>query len=1067
MNRNPSRLTPRPVGLPGLTLLLLFLLLLQWTVAPAPAQTWNILDTHPGTVTGSALDLSRMNDAPAGKYGWATIDADGDILFEGNPNAKVRFYGANIPTFMTHPQVDALTDRLAAMGYNVARIMGHDIMESWQQGIFQTPTSTDPTLLAFNTASLEQLDYLFASLKKKGIYVQMDLFTSFQFSSIPSLNAYGQSPGFLFPFLDDAYYLWQKETEMYLSHVNQYTHVALKDDPMVIGMCPWNEALLPNLAKPNSTLSPLLLTQFNTFLTGKGRATVSAFPITTTTDYWSLPSSSTTDSLTEFYTEKTVAVYNRMKQYLQNTLQVKCLVDGLNYLHSPLTNYWRNQVTDAYDMHLYYQWDIGTVTPGSGNYVYNPTSYPMLSDTFATGKYVGSYPYLSLNQEYLKPVFLTEFHDVFPNPGRDQAALFASTIGAFQGWDDINHFCFQRPDDGLTDFRVGAFNEFSMAADPIVLMSEYQGVLAFRASQLKQAPPRFVIVRDKSACGKKGDSRWENAGMANLGYLSYMYNTVTVYVDAPTVPVAVYKISASTSQASVASGILPSANLVPITSTLTSLQAAQKCIDALSATDPVENAIKTMQQAGLNQNKLVSETGEIVFDLTNRCYTVNSPRMIAAAGTLNGAAFAFSNAQASATTTIAKGTLFAASLDGQPMASSGRLVVINTTDAKFTGSQNVALNDGPGNYSYTVPAGTVSSTTPNLLLYTTGDFQLATTLSPASFTAYRIGMNGARLGTLPIVTTGNQLSVNFDTGSGFAFELIANPIPSPALSTTATVKVIVDNDSANNGPNASVSRSGSWSTSSSLPNYYATNYHYAVSTGGGANTTRWTPTLPQEGNYQVYYRIPDGNSARATNALLTVHYADGTRATRINEQPVPGGNWILMGTYHFLPGSTGYVELSDAGTTSGTYLIADAVAFVLPASIVVDNTAATQTGTWTASTTNTGYYGTNYLYTTSGTGSAKLRWTPTITTAGRYNVYCRLPNGDATRLSAANFTVAYTGGQTQSVPVNEQPAQGGNWVLLGTYSFAAGTTGYVELNNSGTEPFVIGDAIAFIAADTP
>ena len=47
-------------------------------------------------------------------------------------------------------------------------------------------------------------------------------------------------------------------------------------------------------------------------------------------------------------------------------------------------------------------------------------------------------------------------------------------------------------------------------------------------------------------------------------------------------------------------------------------------IDALSSADPVESAIKIRKQAALSDNKLVSETGELTFDLTNQRYTVDT-----------------------------------------------------------------------------------------------------------------------------------------------------------------------------------------------------------------------------------------------------------------------------------------------------------------------------------------------------------------------------------------------------------------------------------------------------------
>lgn len=819
-----------------------------------------------------------MNDAPAGKYGWATIDSDGDLQFTGQPGVKLRFYGANISTFMTHAQTDAVVNRLAGMGYNVVRVMAHDIMESWSLGIFNIPTTTNTNSLTFNTTSLDQLDYLFSRLKAKGIYVQMDVFTSFKLDSIPELANYGQSASLLLPLLPEAYSFWKKSVQMYLTHVNPYTNLALKDDPMVIGMCTWNENLLAGLASPNATCSTLLLNQYNAFLATKSISPVTTFPINSgTPNFWCSMSSTDSTCLAEFYSQKTVDRFTAMKSYLKNTLGVQCLVMGMNYLHSPLTNYWRSQGSDAYEMHHYYQWDVRTGGVGSGYYVYNPVTYRMLSDIFALidTKACNTYPFLSLNQEYLKPFFLTEFHDVFPNPGRDQTALFVSSIGAFQGWDDLNRFCLGSATAGDTDRRVGAFGEFNMSADPIVLMSEYQGVLAFRTGNIKAAAPRFVIVRDKTYCKSNGNARWESPGTSNLCYLSYLYNTQNVYADTGTTSPLIYKITSSLSKSDIAQGIIPSANLVPITSTMSFLQAAQACISSLSDSDSTESAIKTMQQSYLNQSKLISETGEIVFDISNSVLTVNTPCVAAAAGTLNNAQFAFGQANLTISSTTTKGTLFAASLDKKPIGQSAHVLVINTTDAKATGATVEPLNDGTNDVGYRIVNATYSNaiptaSDPNLVLLATGGITYSTTINPLAFTAYRVGMNGARLSTIPFTSKGSQLSLGFDTSSGYAIELVSAPVftdsdvGGPTLAGSASYNMVTDTYTVT-GSGADV-----WNAADQL-NYYSR----TVSGNSIVSVARITTLTNAGGLSRVGIMLRDSTSTSAANAYIQIGATSG------------------------------------------------------------------------------------------------------------------------------------------------------------------------------------------------
>ncbi|WP_282942331.1 hypothetical protein [Paenibacillus sp. RC67] len=58
------------------------------------------------------------------------------------------------------------------------------------------------------------------------------------------------------------------------------------------------------------------------------------------------------------------------------------------------------------------------------------------------------------------------------------------------------------------------------------------------------------------------------------------------------------------------------------------------------------------------------------------------------------------------------------------------------------------------------------------------------------------------------------------------------------------------------------------------------------------------------------------------------------------------------------------------------------------------------------------------------------------------------------------FTVYYSGG-SQTVTV-DKTTDNGAWVFLGTYPFAAGDSGYVELTNKANKSRVVGDAMMWV-----
>ena len=101
--------------------------------------------------------------------------------------------------------------------------------------------------------------------------------------------------------------------------------------------------------------------------------------------------------------------------------------------------------------------------------------------------------------------------------------------------------------------------------------------------------------------------------------------------------------------------------------------------------------------------------------------------------------------------------------------------------------------------------------------------------------------------------------------------------------------------------------------------------------------------------------------------------------------------------------------------------------------------------------------------TTGGAIDGTATWRPNITQAGEYKVYAKW-NSNPYRSKSVTYTIYYNDG-TDSVPVTvDQTANGGDWYLLDTLNFNAGTSCYVELSNDApannpSANWVIADAI--------
>lgn len=114
----------------------------------------------------------------------------------------------------------------------------------------------------------------------------------------------------------------------------------------------------------------------------------------------------------------------------------------------------------------------------------------------------------------------------------------------------------------------------------------------------------------------------------------------------------------------------------------------------------------------------------------------------------------------------------------------------------------------------------------------------------------------------------------------------------------------------------------------------------------------------------------------------------------------------------------------------------------------------------TGSNPNYPYFGTNYRFTGPGNGSRQAIFTPTLPEAGTYEVFVWFFTSPASGTNVPH-TVNFSGGST-TVLVNRQGSAGGGfWLSLGTFNFAAGTSGSVVITNDA-DGFAVADAVRFV-----
>ncbi len=194
---------------------------------------------------------------------------------------------------------------------------------------------------------------------------------------------------------------------------------------------------------------------------------------------------------------------------------------------------------------------------------------------------------------------------------------------------------------------------------------------------------------------------------------------------------------------------------------------------------------------------------------------------------------------------------------------------------------------------------------------------------------------------------------------------------------------------------------------------------------GTPPTATWTPEIPSQQAFNVYAWW-NSTGDRAINATYSVHHAGGVSDVVV-DQRAGNNQWNLLGTYTLAPGSNHRVTLTNLARGR---VAADAVKFE---PVNADPAAPPPTAIWT----------------------------PDIPATREYAVYARWP-AHTSHAPDAVYTVHHIGGA--SAVVVDQTVLGGQWNLLGTYTFGPASNHRIEVSRQASG-LIIADAIQMVPTD--
>lgn len=433
-------------------------------------ENWHPLEWEKDVIPGSALDFSGRLDAPAGKYGFVTTRGE-KLIFADAPEKPVVFWGTTLCTeapFLADNWPERVAERLAAAGFNAVRMHHHDGI----RGRLNQQIGNDTTQLHPERA--DQFDRLVAELKKRGIYITTDIFCTRRLAKgeIPEFpDKQFTSDGFkgLVLISDSALENWKRYARNWLTHVNPYTGLALKDDPVLISLSLVNEGSITRSWNRDPVVADLYLAKFAQWrkqrpdrdVAGKSEERVFA------------------EFLMETYNRR----YTQMSQFLKKELGVKVPLTDQNYSWQNILTVMRDRY-DYVDMHAYHahprfpggDWEL-------------PARFSTESDIQQAAE---TPRYLMRASLYGKPMMPTEYDFAAPNPYRAEGPLLVSSYMMAQGWSGVFQYAYAHRRSRMFEDMV-PMNYFDSAADLLKLLALRIGSSIALDGGMKPATLRFAV----------------------------------------------------------------------------------------------------------------------------------------------------------------------------------------------------------------------------------------------------------------------------------------------------------------------------------------------------------------------------------------------------------------------------------------------------------------------------------------------------------------------------------------------------------------------------------------------
>ena len=637
------------------------------------------LDIEPG----SALDFSSVmpRHAPAGKFGRLVVTKEGRFAFEKR-SAPTRFYGVDLcctAQYLSHELADRLAERLVRLGYNTVRIHHY---ERWL-----VDRRADEMRLRADT--LDQFDYLFAALKRRGIYVTTDLYVSRLIARADVYAGTGQTKA------DDdeddwtfenyynvdpadfgvqdykmAVYVNDRAFENFkafaralLDHTNPYTKLRYSDDPALGWLSLMNEDCPGNfIGGLKGRLRDEWQHAWNRWLasrypdrqalaTALGNLTDKQDPQRGTVPLQSIRGKGPgVVTFNAFVADVQYRFFDRTRIFLRDEMHCRALLSDCNGWTHPVRLQAVRSRFDYVDDHFYVD---------HPHYLSRQRLPPSRSgNTNPIASFGPGCRSCAFSRLLDKPFTITEFNYCGPGQYRGTSGIVTGALAALQDWDGLWRHVYSYNRENIT--RPAAMYYFDVVADPLTQAAERAGLCLFLRGDLQPAKHSVAITSTPEALLASAAVSSDRApAWSRLAWLTRVGWRIGDASQA-----AEHELSL---------GFSGETNPLAAGTEKTILDSFAQS-GWLSATNRTDG----------KKNRVQSETGEVTIDASASVLTVSTPRT---AGGFAPAGKRIDTDAATIEILDTHATVWVSSLDGEPITRSKRLLITHLTDLQNSGTR--------------------------------------------------------------------------------------------------------------------------------------------------------------------------------------------------------------------------------------------------------------------------------------------------------------------------------------------------------------------------------------------